>query len=126
MDDNTSTAVVEPELTFWGVHRFLLLIIATVVISIIMVSIGIVMYNVSGTAQLDLSRPGYRSVSGKVDTENQITDYSAYGPVTTATVKQFTTLYDKQAGGDSEVDAFNGDPLNPEVLEFSDPTTSKE
>jgi cell division protein FtsL len=128
MDEHTPTPTVatEQELSFWRVHRFLLLIIATVIISILMVSVGIVMYNVSGTAQLDLSRPGYRSVSDQVDTENQITDYSSSGPVTAETVKAFTTLYDKQAGKDSEVDAFNGDPLNPEILEFSDPVTSVE
>jgi len=126
MDDHIPARGTEPELSFWGIHRFLLLIILTVIISIIMVSVGIVMYNVSGTAQLDLSRPGYLSVSDQVDTENQITDYSANGPVTSATMKEFTTLYDKQAGKDSEVDAFNGDPLNPAVLEFSDPTTPVE
>lgn len=125
MDEPTTTAS-EEELTFWATHRFLLLIVATLVVSIILVSVSIVLYNVSGSAQLDLSRPGYKSVSDKVDRDNSVTEYSAFGPVNKATLKEFTTIFDKQAQKAKAVDAFNGDPLNPEVLEFGDPTTSVE
>jgi len=126
--DQTPDVVVkaEPAGRFRDEHRFLLLIIGTIFIAIIMVIVSLVMYNVSGSAQLDLSRPGYKSVSDKVDRSNEITDYSAFGPVNKDTVKEFTTLYDEQAKKAKAVDAFNGDPLNPEVLEFSDPLSSTE
>jgi hypothetical protein len=117
-------AVLGEKKPFLAEHRFVLLIVATIIISLIMVSISIVIYNVSGAAQLDLSRPGYQSVSDKVDRTDPVTDYSAYGPVNDSTVNDFTTLYDQEAGQAKAVDAFNGDPLNPAVLEFSDPNAS--
>lgn len=113
-------------LTFWSQHRFLLLIAATIVTSIILVSISLVIYNVSGSAQLDLSRPGYQSVSDKVDRSDEITEYSSFGPLNKSTINEFTKLYDEQASKAKAVDAFNGDPLNPEVLEFGTSTSNEE
>jgi hypothetical protein len=121
MSDET-TPSAEEQLSFWDEHRFMLLIIGTLVIAIILVSVSIIIYKVSGSAQLDLSRPGYQSVSSKVDRTSIVTDYSAFGPVNKTTVNDFTTIYDSQAAKAKAVDAFNGDPLNPNVLEFSDPT----
>jgi hypothetical protein len=114
------TAEVAEELSYWDQHRFLLLIALTIIVAIVLVSISLVIYNVSGSAQLDLSRPGYQSVSDKVDQDDEIDEYDASGPVNTTTVNEFTTLYDAQAAKAKAIDAFNGDPLNPEVLEFGE------
>lgn len=109
------------ELSYWDKHRFMLLIAGTIVTALILVVVSVVIYNVSGSAQLDLSRPGYQSVSDQVDeTAKNIEDYAAFGPVNSDTVKEFLDLYDVQAAKATAVDAFNGDPLNPEVLEFGD------
>jgi hypothetical protein len=124
--ETPATTVPEEKIPFWQEHRFLVLIIVTIVIATILVCISIFIYKVSGSAQLDLSRPGYQSVSDKVDRTDPVTDYSAFGPVNKDTVNDFTTTYDQQAGKAKAVDAFNGDPLNPDVLEFGDPTTSNE
>jgi hypothetical protein len=121
MNEETSRTT-EEQLSFWDEHRFLILIVATIIISIILVSVSIAMYKLSGSAQLDLSRPGYQSVSNKVDRTNLVTDYSAFGPVNKETVNDFTKIYDAQTAKAKAVDAFNGDPLNPDVLEFGDPT----
>ena len=110
--------VAELELTFWDQHRFMLLVGGTIVVALILVTISLVIYNVSGSAQLDLSRPGYQSVSDKVDPSDEIIEYNASGPVNKTTVNEFTTLYDAQAAKAKATNAFNGDPLNPEVLEF--------
>lgn len=118
--------VADVPLAFWDKHRFLLLIIGTLIISTVLVAVSIVIYNVSGSAQLDLSRPGYRSVSDKVDRTDPVSDYGSFGPVNKETINAFTKTYDEQAKKAKAVDAFNGDPLNPEVLEFSDPTVSQE
>jgi len=126
MEEPATPQPAEDQLSFWDEHRFMLLIILTIIISIVLVSVSLIIYNVSGSAQLDLSRPGYKSVSSQVDKADTITDYSAFGPVNKSTVNEFTTLYDQQAKKAKAVDAFNGDPLNPEVLEFSDPATSTE
>lgn len=116
----------DEQLSFWDEHRFMLLIIGTILISITLVSVSIYIYKVSGSAQLDLSRPGYQSVSNKVDRTDPVSDYSSFGPVNKDTINAFTKLYDQQSQKAKEVDAFNGDPLNPDVLEFSDPTASTE
>jgi len=120
MDEPQPTLVeeVQEKLAFWTEHRYLLLIFATIVIAIILTSVSLIIYNVSGAALLDLSRPGYQSVSSQVDRTSDIDSYSSSGPINKTTVDQFTKIYDAQAAKVKAVDAFNGDPLNPEVLEF--------
>lgn len=119
MDDEPKVVVAEEEATGFGSkHRFILLLVITIVISLILTSVALAMYNISGTAQLDLSRPGYQSVSDQVETDKDSSEYSAFGPVNKDTVDEFKKLYDKQAAKAKAVDAFNGDPLNPEVLMF--------
>ena len=121
MDEPTTEAavkVVDEQLSFWDRHRLSLLLIITVVIALCLTVVSVVIYNVSGAAQLDLSRPGYRSVSDQVDKESKIDGYSASGSVNKETIEEFMKLYDTQAAKAKAVDAFNGDPLNPEVLEF--------
>ena len=114
----------DDDMTFWDKHRLSLLLILTVLIAFAMTIVSMFAYNASGTAQLDLSRPGYQSVSNKVDKTDKITEYSAFGSVNKDSINEFIKLYDEQAAKTKAVDAFNGDPLNPEILEFG--TTSTE
>jgi len=114
----------DEDMTFWDKHRLSLLLILTVLIALTMTVISMFAYNASGTAQLDLSRPGYLSVSDKVDKTDKITEYSSFGSVNKDSINEFIKLYDEQAAKTKAVDAFNGDPLNPEILEFG--TTSTE
>lgn len=119
MSDETPTPVVaEDELTFWARHRFLLLIVLTIIMALFLTTISLVMYNVSGTAQLDLSRPGYKSVTDQVENSKDLAEYAPFGPVNKTTVDEFKKMYDEQATKAKAIDAFNGDPLNPEVLMF--------
>jgi hypothetical protein len=112
-------------MTFWAKHRFMLLIFCTIVLALILTVISVSVYNLSGAAQLDLSRPGYQSVSDQVETNNSIQEYSPFGAVNKTTVDEFTKIYDEQAAKAKAVDAFNGDPLNPEVLEFGTTTVAE-
>lgn len=122
---NLLPVVAQPddEMGFWDKHRLSLLLIITVFVALILTVISMIAYNVSGTAQLDLSRPGYSSVSNKVDKTDKITEYSAFGSVNKETIDEFIKLYDEQVVKAKAVDAFNGDPLNPEVLEFGTTAT---
>lgn len=106
---------IEPT-SFIAEHRFVLLLGIAVVISIGLTIVSMTLYAVSGTAQLDLSRPGYQSVSNKVDKETKIDTYSASGSVNKDSIQEFMKLYDEQSKKAKAVDAFNGDPLNPELL----------
>lgn len=116
------TITPEDETTFWGEHRLVLLLIITIVSAIVLTVVSLGLYSASGAAQLDLSRPGYRSVSDQIDRETKIDEYQASGPIDKAAIEEFMELYDEQADKAKSVDAFNGDPLNPEVLEFGTTT----
>ncbi len=113
------------DLSFWDKHRFLLLIALTIGIALVLVSISMTLYASSGTAQLDLSRPGYRSVSSKaINTDSDFQNYASSGQIDKASLDAFDALYKKQAIQAKAVDAFSGDPLNPDVLQISAPTTN--
>ena len=112
-------------LTFWDRHRFFFLVLITIVISITMTVVALVMYNVSGSAQLDLSRPGYQSVSDKVEREEPSREFNSFGPVTRETLEDFIKLFTESSDRAKAVDAFNGDPLNPETLEFTDTSAAQ-
>ena len=125
MEDKNVQPMTVDEQNFWGEHRLAMLMVATIVVAIALTAVSMLFYNMSGAAQLDLSRPGYQSVSNQVDTESKIDTYSASGSVNKETIQEFMSLYDKQAEKAKAVDAFNGDPLNPEVLIPSNATADQ-
>ncbi len=110
---------VDTAVSFWSQHRLFLLIIVTVFLAVVLTSVSVAIYNYSGAAQLDLSRPGYQSVADQVDENIGIDGYSAFGPVDEKVIVDFIELYDEQSKKATAVDAFNGDPLNPELLQFA-------
>lgn len=116
MNDNEEE-VVEVTPTFWSEHRFLLLLAISILIALGLVTISMTLYTSSGAAQLDLSRPGYRAVTSQaVTTDPSFEDYSAFGSLDEKSINEFRTLYDKQATRAKAIDAFSGDPLDPESL----------
>ena len=115
--EELSVAVIGAEQeTFWGNHRLSLLLILTVIIAVFLTVFSMVIYTQSGAAQLDLSRPGYKSVSNQVQIDDTTSVFQASGPVDKSVIEEFTKMYDEQSQKAKSVDAFNGDPLNPEVL----------
>ena len=86
-------------------------------ISFSIVVISMALYNSSGAAQLDLSRPGYKDVRGGIEAvSSEFEDYQASGPINLGVINEFKLLYEKQSKKIKSVDAFGGDPLNPEEL----------
>lgn len=117
-DQSSLPAPLVESVGFWENHRLSLLLIIAISIAIILTVFSVSLYTSSGAAQLDLSRPGYRAVSDKVEREDKDGQYSAVGPVTPNSINEFTEMYDNRSGKVTGVDAFSGDPLNPEVLVF--------
>jgi len=115
MDDDQT---FEPEsLSFWGKRRFVLLIILAIIVASILVGVAMMMYNSSGAAQLDLSRPGYVDVRDKtVDSSGDFKNYSSSGTIDQKSIDEFKALYDEQASKTKAADAFKGDPLNPDAM----------
>ena len=109
---------VEVQMPFFERHKILVLLISVIIISIVLTVISVSIYSSSGAAQLDLSRPGYRDVSDKVERSTKFEQYSSTGPVTPNTIQEFLDTFSKQSERTRSVDAFSGDPLNPEVLVF--------
>lgn len=102
---------------FWFNHQITLLVIVTITIALVMVIVSMVLYNVSGTAQLDLSRPGYSGVSTQVDAEREtFREYSATGSVNQESLEEFRELYEEQVASAKAIDAFGGDPMAPDAL----------
>lgn len=117
--------VAEEAETIWMRYRFALLLAASVLTTLVLTVVSMIIYTQSGAAQLDLSRPGYRSVSNKVEKGDSMTTFSPTGTVNKDVINDFITQYEAQAEKTKSVDAFNGDPLNPEVLEFGFDSSSE-
>lgn len=107
---------------FLSRHRFIVLLVAAILISLVLTAVSLAIYNSSGAAQLDLSRPGYRSVSDQVEQDTTFKEFSSSGPIDKDTLQQFLQQYDERAAKAKAVDAFSGDPLNAKTLEFNNPT----
>ena len=115
--------LVANESSFRSKHRFLLLIALSILIASILVLISMALYNGSGAAQLDLSRPGYKEVrSQAITNDSDFKNYSSTGPINQDSISEFKTLFEQQANKTKSVDAFGGDPLNPDVLVISAPS----
>lgn len=109
--------------TFWQQNQITVMVAGSIIISLVLVVIAMDIYDKSGAAQLDLSRPGYKSVSSKVEnTDMQDLSYSAGGPINQDAIDQFTKLYDQQAKKVQSVDAFSGDTLSDANLGIDAPT----
>jgi hypothetical protein len=96
----------------------------TILIALVFTSIGLVLYNASGTAQLDLSRPDYKGVSELVEKEKPTyVEYPETGPIDESALNQFDELFKKQAENVRSVNPFSGDPLDPDALGLGIPTS---
>lgn len=117
---NDHTELAPDDLSFWGMHRFLLLMAGAITIALTLVGISMALYASSGAAQLDLSRPDYQSVSRQaVKNDDDFENYPAFGQIDQKSLSEFKALYSKQSTKSQAVDAFSGDPLNPDALEIS-------
>jgi hypothetical protein len=122
MDESTIDQTSEN--VFVNKYGFPIFIMTAIIISAVIVLISMAMYNSSGAAQLDLSRPGYKSVrsqAGKDDSDFQA--YSASGPISKSVIDSFKAQYESQAKKIESVNAFGGDPLSPDALGLNPKTT---
>ncbi|MCX6728264.1 MAG: hypothetical protein NTV39_00625 [Candidatus Saccharibacteria bacterium] len=123
MEDKIVETAVEAK-SFIHKHNFLVFITLSLLISAVVVYVSMQMYNSSGAAQLDLSRPGYVSVRSQVDTsDNDFPTYPANGEMNKGAIDDFRALFKKQAQKIEAVDAFGGSPLDPTALGISDTST---
>ena len=102
-------------------HQLVALIAGSIVISLLLVTISMTLYSTSGTAQVDLSRPGLERVREQVKSVDDYKGFSASGDITEATLDEFNGLYVEQLDGVTSVDAFNPDALSDQSLGIDRP-----
>lgn len=101
--------------------RFIILIGGSIAIAVTLVFISISLYFSSGTAQVDLSRPGYQSVRDQTPDEAPYKGFSSSGAVTEKTLDEFDKLYQERSKNAKAVDnAFSGDVLSDAALSIDD------
>jgi hypothetical protein len=110
----------------WQQHRFMLLIVFTIIIALFLVGISLALYNTSGTAQLDLSRPGFQSVREQASQSGNFNSFPSTGTLDQSALNQFRTLYDKQVKQVTAVDGFGGDVMNDQALSIDAPTAENQ
>lgn len=121
MDNQKDKSIINKH-SFKDKHSFFLFITISILISSFVVVISMTMYNGSGAAQLDLSRPGYVNVRSQAATnEGDFKNYSPIGTINKDVINEFKLLFDKQAQKVKAIDAFGGSPLNPDELGISAP-----
>lgn len=102
-------------------HRFMVMVGGTIVISLVLVAISMWLYDFSGTEQLDLSRPGYQSVSEQVVKDAEFEIFNSNGPIDDSVTKEFLRQYDENAKKLTSVDAFADGPMTDQALRLNDP-----
>lgn len=108
------------ELTFRDRHCFSLMIVFAILMVILLVSVSMTLYYRSGAAQLDLSRPGYKSIRTQVDNYgSDFNNFAATGDINQTVITQFKEFYSEQAQKIKAANAFSGDPLDPSALDLT-------
>lgn len=109
-------------ITVWRQHhRLIIMILGAVSISLTLVTISMGLYNSSGAAQLDLSRPGYSSVREQAQPDKNFKNFPSTGNITTETLEDFRAIYDQKATEATTIDAFSGDVLSDSQLGIGAP-----
>lgn len=99
-------------------HRFLAMVIGSIGVAGLLTALSLSLYNSTGTAQLDLSRPGYSAVRSKAAATKKIEGFSNIGPIDDDALSQFRKLYSDQLTQMNTVDAFGGDALTDSSLKI--------
>lgn len=103
-------------------HRFIVMIISTILIALFLVGVALALYASSGAAQLDLSRPGYVSVRNQAaKSESPFDSFPANGSIDKGVLDQFRKLYMAQADKATKVDSFGGTVMNDQTLSIDAP-----
>ncbi|MFZ1360692.1 MAG: hypothetical protein WAS27_01515 [Candidatus Saccharimonadales bacterium] len=106
--------------------RFVMLLVGSIGIALTLVVISVALYFSSGTAQLDLSRPGYTSVRSQ-SKENPYAQFPSSGAITDQTLDEFQTMYQERARSVTSIEQpFNGDALSDATLGIDDTTLQGE
>lgn len=99
-------------------HKFIALIVLVIAVAFILVLVAMHLYNSSGAAQLDLSRPGYQSVREKSrdNTTDSEAAFPSTGKLDQESLSSFKTMYDTRSERITSIKGFQNDVLSDEAL----------
>ncbi len=123
IDELRSEAAV---MTHWERHRFFVIIAVVIIVALFLVSIALSMYNNSGAAQLDLSRPGYQDIRNKAKRDTTSTAFPATGTLDVAAFDNFKKMYMERTAKVTSVDSFDARPISKESLQLLDPAHTQD
>lgn len=109
-------------LTGWQQHKFMVLVGATIIISLVLVAISLWLYNSSGAMQLDLSRPGYQSVRDQANDTRNFVGFSSSGAIDKQALDEFRKLYNEELKEATAIESFGGDVLSDSSLGLDMPS----
>lgn len=113
------------QLSGWRQHKFMALVGFTIVVSLGLVAISLRLYNSSGAAQLDLSRPGYQSVRDQANHSSDFTGFPSTGELDAEAIDEFRRLYDEQLKEVTAHESFGGEVLSDEALGIGAPAQTE-
>lgn len=104
--------LLSPAQGFVASHRIATMVVLAIGVAMLLVMMAMNLYNSSGAAQVDLSRPGYQSVRKQsIQREDNYETYPSTGDITSETIDDFKSKYDKRTK-----EALGADGLTPEVM----------
>lgn len=107
------------------VNQFSIFIAGSLTIAMILSGFSLWLYNESGAAQLDLSRPSYQEAREEAkkeedkENDNGSNEFSADGTIDEKTISEFEKLYNERLKK-IQADAFKEDPLSGKSLNILD------
>ena len=105
----------------WYRQKVVLFVSGSILIAIVLVMVSLALYASSGAAQLDLSRPGYKSVQSKIDQTRSFESFPASGPVNRKVMEDFEKSFERQIKSVDSTDAFSPDALEDQSLGIDAP-----
>ena len=115
MEINDLKQQAATELSKWQQHRFFMLIVLVIAVSMALVMISISLYNSSGAAQVDLSLPGYKSIQKRASQDHSETNFSSDGTLDSEAFAAFDKAYGRHLER-LEGDNYDARPLSEESL----------
>lgn len=98
--------------------RFASMIICVIAVACTLTGISLHIYNASGAAQVDLSRPGYQSVRKEATANTSDEQFSATGNLDAKAYSQFNAMYDRHAKRTVDAPSFGEEALSDDSLQI--------
>jgi hypothetical protein len=126
MDEPLTEHAEQPAVNVpWYRQQIVIFVSGSIVVAILLVLVSMALYASSGAAQLDLSRPGYKSVQNKVDQTDTFESFPETGSVNKSTLDQFQKIYDRQSKQVDNSDAFSSSALGDQALGIDAPAAGE-